>query len=972
MLGTWLSLVFSIVLLIGLYALSDRLQFLTNKTARGRAAFFAGTMFLLLGSLWTALRFRPDYLDWFVPAAYLFIDVTHLLVIISGLFFVIYGIARFFDSLIEFQAQVEYREQKLNILENLQRDAREPYQFLELLNHSIKEIVSTIPECCGAVFLVGRNRKQFVLATSIGLTSNETNRLEYYPYGENDISQAVESGEPVLAGSFTFTDENGDPTPSRFNSTLALPLISGMDKIGGIVLFSTIERIFEQSDIRSLAPVGEWLAEKIKSARAARELGTLRKEKEEQAALFYESTSRIENASAAFNTQDLINNLCSILKGFAQSESVHLAAVMNGSLEFLGGSEPMVNPGEEYAEALENTIVRGKPAVVNQYSENEMGKSVTHTSTLVFPLDGARANHALILRRQSNPFILENFQLKILSIFSRLAFLALNKSESEKLEMTRRLGFDKVVNLLRLPPRLSFDEDPGFFARHLASFLPAHAVVLSFAAQDGMLKLADVFGGTGAVEEDLQVRIGEGFIGRTAQTGAPMTITGKREFERMLDEFTDENKELLINIIGKSNHISFMLVAPLSAADRVASVVAFMFPAMFENERREWERLIILACGLYSMKMTLGTLGQKQTEFIPDERINQIVNAVNNNLAAVIGNAEILMTKNGLDNELRAQLQSIMNEAEIASSQIKNLSGPKDTELVVKEERPPADLNFNEIAQQILRRSHVSENLYMVAGRAREIEFKLGDIGRLELPGTQMQELFSGAINKFASLAEGDDIITISTYSRDNNVYLDISRHRRNFPPVEAVAGFGNYQLAEDALKTRPADKYLEKLAGSAGKFAYDRFSTAPSYLSFKFPQKKKSAPPILVGDTIVEILAVDDQPVILELISAMCQSLGFKVTTALSGAEAIILAKKNKYDVILTDLAMPGMSGLELSRILRNEHPDTPIILITGWEATINRDELEESGITDILYKPFRIEQLTNLVKAAATGQSA
>jgi CheY-like chemotaxis protein len=235
-----------------------------------------------------------------------------------------------------------------------------------------------------------------------------------------------------------------------------------------------------------------------------------------------------------------------------------------------------------------------------------------------------------------------------------------------------------------------------------------------------------------------------------------------------------------------------------------------------------------------------------------------------------------------------------------------------------------------------------------------------------------MQELFTGAINKFAALAEADDIMTIATYNRDNHIYLDISRHRRNFPPVESVAGFGNYQMPEDALKMRPSDKYLEKLTGSTGKFAYDRFSTTPSYLSFKFPQKKNSAIPAPAGDTIVEILAVDDQPVILELISAMCQTLGFKVTTALSGAEALALAKRNNYDVILTDLAMPGMSGLELSRLLRKEHPDTPIILITGWEATIDRDELNESGITDILYKPFRIEQLTNLVKAAATGQSA
>jgi len=972
MLGTWFSLVFTIVLLIALYALSDRLQFLTNKSARGRLAFFAGTVLLLLGSLWTALRFRPDYLEWFIPAAYTIIDIVHLLVIITGLVFVVYGLSRFFDSLIDLQTDVEFREQKLDILENLQRDAREPYQFLELLNLSIKEIASTIPECAGAVFLVGRNRKQFVLATSIGLTADETNQLEYYPFGDNDVSHAVEAGEPLLSGGFDFVDEKENATPSRFKSLLVVPLISGMDRIGGIVLFSTIERIFGQNDIRTLAPVGEWLAEKIKSARAARELTSLRKEKDDQSALFNESSSRIENASGAFNSADVLNNLCSTLKGFAESDSVHLAAVINGSLEVLAGSEPLVNIGEPYAEALANTVNRGKPAVVNQNAEDEQGRTFTNVSTLVYPLDGSRTNHAVILRRQSTPFTFDNFQLKILSIFAHMASLALNKSESEKLEMTRRMGFDKVVQLLRMPPRLSFEEDPGFFVRHLASLLPQHTGVFSFVSEAGLLKLVDVFGQNGVVESELRIRTGEGFIGKVAENGAAMTISGKREIERSLDEFGEENRDEIKKLMVELGSPTFALIAPLKVADRVAGAVAFFFQGISDNERREWERLITLACGLYSMRLTVAAMNQKQFEQVPDERINQIVNAVNNNLAAVIGNAEILLTKNGSDNDLRAHLQSIMNEAEIASGQIKNLSKPKDDLPRTKDASRSVELNLNDIAQQILKRSHVSENLYMVAGRARELEFNLGEVGRPELPSAQIQDLFTGAINNFAALAAEDDIITISTYSRDNYIYLDISRHRRNLPSVESVAGFGNYQNPEEAIKLRPSDKYLEKLAGSSGRFAYDKFSTSPSYLSFKFPLKKRFDLSDQVSISKAEILAVDDQPVILELISAMCQTLGFRVTTASSGAEALTLAKENSYDVILTDLAMPGMSGLELSRLLRIEHPDTPIILITGWEASIDRIDLEESGITDILYKPFRIEQLTNLVKAAATGQKA
>jgi CheY-like chemotaxis protein len=972
MLGTWLSLVFSIVLLIALYALGDRLQLLTNKTARGRLAFFAGTFLLLLGSLWTALRFRPGYQDWFVEGAYSIIDVVQLIVIIGGLVFVVYGLSRFFESLIDLQAEVEYREQKLNILENLQHDAREPYQFLELLNLAIKEIASTIPECAAAVFLVGRNRKQFILATSIGLKAEETNCLEYYPFGDNDISQAVEMGEAVLSGKFVLLGENGEEIESRFQANLILPLISGMDKIGAIILLSTVERIFSQGDIKTLAPVGEWLAEKIKSARVTKEVSVLRKDKEEITSLFNDNSGRIENAANAFNTPDIFNNLCMSIKGFAESEAVHLAAIINGSVEFLGGSEPAESLSEQYAEALADTIEKGKTAVINQNSQDEKGRSYTSLSTIVYPLSGTRAGHALVLKRQQSPFALDNFHLKILGIFGKLTQLALNKSEAEKLELIRRLGFDKIVQLLRLPQRLSFEEDPGFFARHLASLLPQDASVLSFVHEDDMLKLADVFGESMPPNDSIRISLHEGSVGRAAADRTAVILKGKREIEKAFEEFESENEAALKSLFVNLRSPAFAIVSPLTSADKVAGVVGVFFGVLSESERREWERLIMLACGLFSMRMNLAAINQRRFEELPEENFYQVVNAINNNLAAVMGNAEILMTRGGLDNEVRAQLQSILNEADIASSQLKGLTDRKNKHTEIAAGIPAADLGLNEAAGQILKRSHVSENLYMIAGRAREIEFKAGELGSLEFSGPQMQEFFSAAINKFAALAAEDDVITITTYKRGSSAYLDISRHRRNFPPVESVAGFGNYQIPDEVLKARPSDKYLEKLAGSNCRFAYDRFSPSPSYLSFKFPLKKESTSGRKADGSAVQILAVDDQPVILELISAMCQTLGFSVTTALSGPEALSLSKENEFDVILTDLAMPGMSGLELSKLLRLEHPETPIILITGWEATIDRDELEKSGITDILYKPFRIEQLTSLVKAAATGQSA
>jgi CheY-like chemotaxis protein len=229
-------------------------------------------------------------------------------------------------------------------------------------------------------------------------------------------------------------------------------------------------------------------------------------------------------------------------------------------------------------------------------------------------------------------------------------------------------------------------------------------------------------------------------------------------------------------------------------------------------------------------------------------------------------------------------------------------------------------------------------------------------------------------LNRFSSMADEDDVISVATYVKDKFVYLDVSRHRRNFPPVEPVAGFGQYQQSQQVFGMRPGDVFLRHLSETDSSYAFDRTSTVPAYLSFRFPMRLLPAAALAANAssrTEVKILAIDDQAVILDLISAMGQSLGYAVSTATSAAEGLRLARNQKYDIILTDLAMPGMSGLELSRKLHHQQPETPVILVTGWDANLDQRELESIGIIGVLYKPFRIEQLMDVVQSAVRSSA-
>jgi CheY-like chemotaxis protein len=123
-----------------------------------------------------------------------------------------------------------------------------------------------------------------------------------------------------------------------------------------------------------------------------------------------------------------------------------------------------------------------------------------------------------------------------------------------------------------------------------------------------------------------------------------------------------------------------------------------------------------------------------------------------------------------------------------------------------------------------------------------------------------------------------------------------------------------------------------------------------------------------LAGAGQFAVLAIDDEAIILDLIVAMCQSLGFSVRTASSGEAGLQLARQHHFDLVLTDLAMPGLSGLEVARELHKAQPDLPVILVTGWQASLDQADLDRAGIEHVLSKPFRIEQLTDIVRSIAS----
>ncbi len=112
-------------------------------------------------------------------------------------------------------------------------------------------------------------------------------------------------------------------------------------------------------------------------------------------------------------------------------------------------------------------------------------------------------------------------------------------------------------------------------------------------------------------------------------------------------------------------------------------------------------------------------------------------------------------------------------------------------------------------------------------------------------------------------------------------------------------------------------------------------------------------------------ILVVDDELLIRDLLYDFFSSQGWSIAVAENGVKALEVMKNRQVDVVLTDIKMPEMDGLELTSELKRSHPDTPVVLMTGFPSVDTAVSALRSRVVDYVIKPFNINQLFKLVEA-------
>jgi DNA-binding response OmpR family regulator len=119
-----------------------------------------------------------------------------------------------------------------------------------------------------------------------------------------------------------------------------------------------------------------------------------------------------------------------------------------------------------------------------------------------------------------------------------------------------------------------------------------------------------------------------------------------------------------------------------------------------------------------------------------------------------------------------------------------------------------------------------------------------------------------------------------------------------------------------------------------------------------------------------IRLLLVDDEEDFVATLAQRLHLRGYEAAVASDGEEALNMIERHTYDVLVLDLMLPGMSGLDVLQAVKRQVPDLPVIMLTGQGSTREGMEGMHSGAFDYMMKPVDFDELKKKIDEAASGR--
>ncbi|MCK4428166.1 MAG: response regulator, partial [candidate division Zixibacteria bacterium] len=368
---------------------------------------------------------------------------------------------------------------------------------------------------------------------------------------------------------------------------------------------------------------------------------------------------------------------------------------------------------------------------------------------------------------------------------------------------------------------------------------------------------------------------------------------------------------------------------------------------------------------------TRAQLVQKEKLRALGQMASGVAHDFNNLLSIILGRAQLLQRK-AKDLETEKGLRSIERAALDASSTIKRI---QDFARVRKDQEFKW-VNLDEVIEDVIALTKTKwKDQPEANGSTIELEVQKD---RRRLPPvagdeSELREAFTSIVfNAVEAMPNGGKIVirtrtnrkSVFVYFIDSGIGISEEAKQKIFDPFFTTKGVKNTGLglsvAYGIIQRHQGDIQIEGKQGK-GTTVIVRLPVS-EILGQEEPKEKESEKPPVQRES-ANILVIEDEQDVRELLFDILTSANYMVKLASGGAGGLEIYKREKFDIVFTDLGMPRMSGWEVAKAIKEIDSNTTVLLITGWGVEMDEEKLKESRIDRVVAKPIKVESLLTLV---------
>lgn len=358
---------------------------------------------------------------------------------------------------------------------------------------------------------------------------------------------------------------------------------------------------------------------------------------------------------------------------------------------------------------------------------------------------------------------------------------------------------------------------------------------------------------------------------------------------------------------------------------------------------------------------------------------------LNNVLAIILGQVQLLrMTV--ADTAIQGSLETVERAALDGAETVRRLqtfARSRPSEHLV-----PVDLvRIVEESLELTRPRWQDEAL--AQGIQIELERELSAVPSISGQASELREAVTNLIlNAVDAMPQGGRM-TAKTWSEpgwvcllvsDTGVGMSNEVRRRAFEPFFGTTGLGRAGLGLSVaygIVQHHSGEITMKSAEGKGTTVTLRFPSATRSVAVQREEfsnslpatepevlfSRAAPPPVTPSLRLGRILVIDDEAGVRSLLAEILSTQGHTVDQASDGSEGLVLLERNRYDLVITDLGMPEVTGWEVARAVKARWPSIRVILVTGWGESVQREATVEQGVDALLCKPFKVQEVRVLV---------